>query len=94
MKLTGNTKNAASPGLLVMAGGLCWFASLLLAPGGSVAVAGEGQTARQLVGQLIAASRIYDQREMAVASDQLARIGKPAVAALLEALEDVDGNVR
>ncbi|MFP6601264.1 MAG: HEAT repeat domain-containing protein [Pirellulaceae bacterium] len=94
MKLAGHTKNAASPGLLVMAGGLCWFAGLLLAPGGSVAVAGEDQTARQLVGQLIAASRIYDQRQMAVASNQLARIGKPAVAALLEALEDVDGNVR
>jgi len=44
--------------------------------------------------QLIAASRIYDQREMASASDQLARIGKPAVAALLDVLQDVDGNVR
>ena len=94
MKFAGHTKNAASPGLLVMAGGLCWFAGLLLAPGGSVAVAGEDQTARQLVGQLIAASRIYDQRQMAVASNQLARIGKPAVAALIEALDDVDGNVR
>jgi HEAT repeat protein len=94
LKFAGHTKNAASPGLLVMAGGLCWFAGLLLAPGGSVAVAGEDQTARQLVGQLIAASRIYDQRQMAVASNQLARIGKPAVAALIEALDDVDGNVR
>jgi len=94
LKLAGHTKNAPSPGLLVMAGGLCWFAGLLLAPGGPVAVAGEDQTARQLVGQLIAASRIYDQRQMAVASNQLARIGKPAVAALIEALEDVDGNVR
>ena len=94
MKLTRYTKNAVSPGLLLLAGGWCWFASLLLAPGGPVAVAGEDQTARQLVGQLIAASRIYDQRQMAVASDQLTRIGKPAVAALIEALEDVDGNVR
>ena len=94
MKLAGHTKNTAAPGLLVMAGGWCWLASLLLAPGGPVAVAAEDQTARQLVGQLIAASRIYDQREMAVASDQLAKIGKPAVAALIEALDDVDGNVR
>jgi len=94
LTLARNTKNATSPGLLVMVGGCCWLASLLMAPGGPVAVAGEDQTARQVVGQLIAASRIYDQREMAVASDRLARIGKPAVAALLEALEDVDGNVR
>ena len=91
MKLTGNTKNGIFPGLLVMVGGLYGCAGLLLAP---VAVADEALEGRQLVGQLIAASRIYDQREMAAASHQLANLGKPAVPALIEALDDVDGNVR
>lgn len=60
----------------------------------TVAVADRAQDARQVVQQLIAASRIYDQRQMAVASDQLARIGKPAVPALINAMDDIDGNVR
>ena len=91
MELTGNTRNGISPGLLVMVGRLCGFAAVLLA---SVASADEALEGRQLVGQLIAASRIYDQREMAIASNQLAKLGKPAVPALIAAIDDVDGNVR
>ena len=91
LELTGNTTNGLSPGLLATVGGLCGFVGLLLAP---VASADESLEGRQLVRQLIAASRIYDQREIAAASNQLAKLGQPAVPALIAALDDVDGNVR
>jgi HEAT repeat protein len=46
------------------------------------------------VRRLIAAARIYDEREMADAIDQLVLIGRPAIGDLRGALDDFDDNVR
>jgi len=46
------------------------------------------------VNRLIKAARIYDKEEMSAASMALSKIGKPAVPALIRAMDDFDDNVR
>ena len=50
--------------------------------------------ANDAVARLIAAARIYDQREMTAATEALVGIGAPAVPSLQAALDDFDDNVR
>tara|TARA_B100000029_G_scaffold246723_1_gene243671 strand:+ start:835 stop:2112 length:1278 start_codon:yes stop_codon:yes gene_type:complete len=51
-------------------------------------------SAERVVARLVAASRIYDKRAMAIASNRLVEIGHAAIPALLSRISDVDDNVR
>ena len=56
--------------------------------------AADVESTETIVARLVAAARIYDKREMRVASDQLVQRGTAAVPGLRSILGDVDDNVR
>ncbi len=56
--------------------------------------AAEFESTESIVVRLVAAARIYDKREMRIASDQLVQKGHAAVPGLRSILGDADDNVR
>ena len=73
---------------------LHWGIVALCLLGAEQVQAAEAVAVAKTVQRLIAAARIYDEREMLAASEQLVKLGRPAVPALLAASEDSEPNVR
>jgi HEAT repeat protein len=67
----------------------CLASGLLIGDGNS-----QNSEAILTVNRLIKAARIYDKEEMSAASMALSKIGKPAIPALIRAMDDFDDNVR
>ncbi len=75
---------------------ICFILSVAFLPPAKPALAADtaDRQVESAVKRLKAAARIYDEREMRRASLALAEIGKPAVGALIQAMDDFDDNVR